>query len=42
LWSGNLIRAQVVSQFGWMDAGDAVLNFGGGQRITIEGMTLNN
>jgi serralysin len=40
LWSGNKTVAQMLSDFGSMNNGNAVLNFGGGDILTIKGMTL--
>ena len=40
LWSGTLSKQQVINQFGNENNGDAILNFGNGQKITIEDMSL--
>jgi hypothetical protein len=42
LWAGNLTQQQVVNQFGSIVNGNAVLDFGGGAVLTIEGVTNLN
>lgn len=39
LWAGDLTKRQVVDTFGEIVGGDAVLDFGGGNRLTVEGIT---
>jgi Ca2+-binding RTX toxin-like protein len=42
LWNGNLTASEVVNQFGSVVNGNAVLDFGGGDVLTIEGVTNLN
>ena len=39
LWTGTLTKAQVVSQFASVVAGDVVFDFGSGQKITLDGIS---
>ena len=39
LWGGGLSAAQVVSSFASVSGGDIVLNFGGGDTLTLDGFT---
>jgi Ca2+-binding RTX toxin-like protein len=38
LWAGGLTQAQVVAQFARVVDGDVVLDFGGGDRLTLQGL----
>jgi Ca2+-binding RTX toxin-like protein len=40
LWTGDLTRAQVLSQFATFEDGSTVLSFAGGERIVLTGYTL--
>lgn len=42
LWTGDLSKAQVLARFGSDTAAGAVLDFGGGDEITVKGMTLDD
>ena len=39
LWSGTLTEAEVVSQFASISGGDVIFNFGGGDALTLLGLT---
>ncbi len=39
LWGGGLTAAQVLSTFGSVSSGNVILDFGGGQVLTIDGTT---
>ena len=42
LWSGARTAAQVVAQYGRIEGGNAVLDFGGVNSLTLEGLTTLN
>ena len=42
LWGGGLTAAQVISTYGTIIGGDLSLDFGGGDRVLIEGVTNTN
>lgn len=39
LWSGTLTPAQAVGQFASVQGGDVVFDFGGGEVLTLEGLS---
>ena len=41
IWGGGLSKAQVLDRFGSDAGGDAILDFGDSQKITIEGLSIS-